>query len=238
VELIVKPSDTRTRRFVEYRVGGWSEISMINSVDNIFNAGYDEKSQKYAFCMANIQQRIEVINSIALEYTVSMPIVEFIALQLRKILESIALSTLVANVELYKEKRKSFYKDWNARGIMDDLSKINENFYPLPVETILATPSQNIGSLPIKEYGFLKKERYIEAYNFCSNILHTENPFSIKDRNHHNEMNTLFVYCKEAVELLSSHVAVFSDKDAILCILSSSKDNPIQICKLEKEIIS
>jgi hypothetical protein len=213
-------------------------MSLINSGDSMLNAGYDDKSQKYAFCMDIILQRIEVINTIAHEFTATMPIVEFIALQLRKILESIALSTLVANVELYKEKRKSFNKDWHPKRIMDDLSKVNENYYPVPVEVILADSSQNVGSLPVKTSGFLKKERYIEAYDFCSNILHTENPFSIKDRNHNDEMNTLFLYCQEAVELLNSHVAVFSDKDAILCILSSNKDNPIQICKLEKEIIS
>ena len=54
-------------------------------------------------------------------------------LQVRKILELVALSSLVANSKLYTKTYEDFARHYNAELILRDLERINSDFYPRPV---------------------------------------------------------------------------------------------------------
>ena len=102
---------------------------------------------------------------------------ESACLQLRKILELIAMASLIANKEAYSAAHKNFAKHWNAKRIFKDLERINPDFYPRPV---IAVPAESPGTdLHFKERDndFLSKDEFIEVYTKCSTILHAENPF-------------------------------------------------------------
>src|SRR6267154_4901847 len=59
--------------------------------------------------------------------------VESVGLQLRKVMELIAFGSLVANKDAYSTMYAEFAKHWNARLLLRDLARINQDFYPKPV---------------------------------------------------------------------------------------------------------
>lgn len=61
--------------------------------------------------------------------------IEFMTLQIRKIIEHIAMGNLIANKELYEEYSAKFSSNWNARYIFRDLERLNFKFYPEPVKS-------------------------------------------------------------------------------------------------------
>ena len=78
---------------------------------------YNIEMDLYYNCLYEIKRRIEVIAAhINRELTERYKIVEveFICLQFRKILELIALLSLVANKELYAEQHSKFRKHYHA----------------------------------------------------------------------------------------------------------------------------
>tara|TARA_R110002124_G_scaffold89216_2_gene228293 strand:- start:3947 stop:4258 length:312 start_codon:yes stop_codon:yes gene_type:complete len=57
---------------------------------------------------------------------------EVIALNIRKILESIAYSSMVASKEKYAQAHSKFEKHYKAKQILEELEKLHPQFYPRP----------------------------------------------------------------------------------------------------------
>ena len=88
---------------------------------------------QYADCMEEIKKRTTVVNGFLIrEYHAKyvQTTAESICLQIRKILELIALGSLVANRPEYQKYRKNFRRDWNAKRILETLERANPNLYP------------------------------------------------------------------------------------------------------------
>ena len=99
--------------------------------------------------------------------------IEVIYLQFRKILEMIALGSLVANKEVYSQARADFAKDWNAELIMKDMGRVNPNFYPVP---IIQQPSSTPGvkmDLINRTNDYLTKDDLVVLYKKCGAIMHS-----------------------------------------------------------------
>ena len=60
-------------------------------------------------------------------------VLETVSLQLRKMLELIALGSLVANKKEYEKRYSNFSKAWNAELLLKDLARINPDFFPIAV---------------------------------------------------------------------------------------------------------
>jgi hypothetical protein len=101
-------------------------------------------------------------------------------LQFRKILELIALASLVANKDEYSKIRTRFETDWHAERILDTLEKANPLFYPRPSKQVLDRNTQKVIALEPITSGFLEKHDFIELYRLCSELMHSRNPFSSK----------------------------------------------------------
>ena len=139
----------------------------------------DELIQKYIACMEEIKKRTNVVTGfirgeINSKYLITTA--ESTALQIRKVLELIALSSLVANHEQYRKQRVHFRKDWNAKRILDTLASVNPKFYPVPTKQVWI--SEGIYDTPNVESGYLTQDDFIELYDKCSAMLHSTNPFS------------------------------------------------------------
>ena len=141
----------------------------------------DEKI--YCRCMEEVKARMNLVlgflsshRSTGSEITNT----EFVCLQVRKILELIALGSIAPNKAKHAEHREKFHKDWNARTILRDLERINPDFYPVPVKQIQSTIAgvdhhfENVSS------GFLTKSDFLKVYKKCGGVLHAENPFGQK----------------------------------------------------------
>jgi len=138
---------------------------------------------KYRNVMEEIKARVLVISSFIKEVRTTgndVTDAEFISLQFRKILELIALGSMVSNKEKYSEIRVRFERDWNAKNIIGDLSRINPEFYPRPViKTESADPAVDYHFEQIKS-GYLSKTEFLKLYEKCGGLLHAENPFGGK----------------------------------------------------------
>lgn len=133
---------------------------------------------KYCEVMEEVKRRVEVVYSFlsgTQHALYEATTVECIGLQIRKILELIAMGSLVANVESLAIARNSLNKRWHADRILKEIERANPDFYPRP---IIEFP----GVGPIKSRwedrtgDVLTREEFNEVYGRCGSILHAENP--------------------------------------------------------------
>lgn len=123
--------------------------------------------------MELIKKRIEVVLFFESRqgsslYTIST--IESVYLQFRKILELIAMASLIANKEVYAREHANFDSHWNARRMFASLERLNPDFYPHPIV------ESGSGILDKKD-GFLTKADFITLYGACGEIMHTNNPY-------------------------------------------------------------
>src|SRR3989442_14231436 len=126
-----------------------------------------EDTSRYIKCMQEVRARLKLIESVtAKQLTTGQPFsdVEFVFLQLRKILELIAFASLSANKEQYSAAHAKFATHWNAKRMLADLEKVNPDFYPTPSAppVIYPTPSAiQMKHVPAIADGFLTKDDFI-----------------------------------------------------------------------------
>ncbi|QIR76220.1 hypothetical protein FA592_08225 [Sulfurospirillum diekertiae] len=167
----------------------------------------DKEREKYASVMNEIKRRTNVVYAFlngernAMYQAVN---IELMCLQIRKILELIALSSLVANQKIFLRQVQNLKKMWNAKLILKDIERLNPDFYPNP---IYEKPSDLEGVendlINIKE-GYLNKEDFIKAYDACGKILHAENPLGHKIDYKYYETNIL-IWMGKIKLLLNCH---------------------------------
>ena len=139
--------------------------------------------KQYADLMDEVKRRVVVIDAFGCRSATTPFVptnVESVYLQLRKILELIAMGSLVANKVEYSKVYSEFSKCWNAKYLLRDIERINPNFYPQP---IIEKPSSEFGvkmKWENKKDGFLTKEDFLKLYEKCGKILHAANPFGSK----------------------------------------------------------
>lgn len=104
---------------------------------------------------------------------------ELVYLQFRKILEEIAFSSLAANKTEYAALHANFTKHWKAEKILQELEKLNPNFYPQPLES--PTSSPGFHHFDLLSSDFLTREEFAALYDISSQVLHTRNPYSQDD---------------------------------------------------------
>jgi len=179
----------------------------------------DKEREKYSNVMNEIKRRTNVIHSFlngernAMYNAVN---VELICLQIRKILELIALGSLVANQKIFLKKVHNLQKMWNAKLIIKDIERINPDFYPKP---IFEKPSNLEGVvnelIDIKE-GYLSKEDFIKVYDNCGKILHAENPLGNGIDYKYYEQH-IPIWMEKIKVLLNSHtIKLLNDKNMYL----------------------
>jgi hypothetical protein len=133
----------------------------------------------YINCMEEIRDRVNLVQCVGNGQTTTgrqVFDVELVFLQLRKILELIAYASLTANQEKYAAAHAQFSKHWKAKLMLQELEKINPDFYPMPVGLPQLQPNG------VKEYhavldNFLTKDDFALLYDRTSGFLHVNNPF-------------------------------------------------------------
>ena len=186
--------------------------------------------EKYCNLMEEVKKRTLAINGILSgKYTTSFKAtnIEFVYLQLRKILEIIALSSLVANKNEFEKREIKFEKFWNPKFIIKDIERLNPDFYPKPVKEIPSIKPNTKNDLVDISEGFLTKEEFVEIYDKCGKILHTDNPFGSKaDLNEYEKQITSWM--GKIKILLNSHVIKLLDDDNLYLIhMKEKRDNSV-----------
>ena len=184
----------------------------------------------YATCMEEVKKRTEAIKMIYdKKYSTPFPITntEFMALQLRKILELIALGNLVANREQNEKVRAIFQTDWNAKAIIKTIKKINPKYFPIGIRRKPSAISKIKCEWENKIENILTEELFEKAYNEISCLLHSKNPFSNKEEDL-REMNLkILLYMKLIINLLTEHNIKLCNGDILNCTMEAySPENP------------
>lgn len=168
---------------------------------------------QYASLMKEIKLRVKVIDHFSFGggNAVFVPTtVECIYLQLRKVLELIAFGSLVANKKLYAEVHDNFAKHWNAKLLVQDLRRVNPNFYPRAIHEV-APEDPGRGNHFVDRDDSLTEREFVELYERCGRILHADNPFGSKaDWKQYRE--EIMSWRQKLLNLLNSHTIRLIDE--------------------------
>lgn len=153
--------------------------------------------------------------------------IESMCLQIRKILELIALGSLVANKEEFARQNKKFQNLWNARLILKDIQRLNPSFYPHPIEEIPGPPLGVKSDWQEIKTGFLNKDKFVKVYEKCGKITHAENPYGSKIDLAYYEKN-ITVWMEEMKILLNSHtIRLINDENLYLIHMKEDQDDQV-----------
>lgn len=134
--------------------------------------------EMYSNCMEEVRDRIALVHRVMEGFTVGHQAFdqELVFLQLRKTLELVAFASLIANREKYSATYEKFASHWNAERVLNDLEKVNPEFYPIPVNE----PEERDGIKHCSRVAeeFLTKEDFVTLYDKCGKMLHSRNPFT------------------------------------------------------------
>lgn len=153
--------------------------------------------------------------------------VESISLQIRKILELIAMASLVANKKEYEKVYSHFANAWNAEYLLKDLNRINRDFYPKPVIEQPSDDPRIKCRLADREDDYLTKAEFIKVYKKCGAIMHASNPVG-------RRIN--YEYYKQAIpnwrqrikNLLNTHqIRLVNQKGFYLIHMKEDQDNKV-----------
>ncbi len=180
----------------------------------------------YVKLMEEIKFRSEAVHEIIIKTkTTSYPAtnVEFCCLQIRKILELIALANLVANKHHFEEQKAKFEKFWRAKKILEDIEKLNPDFYPKPINEV-EDPNPKIKKrLEDLKDGFLTRDEFVEVYDKCSGVIHATNPYS-SELNFAEYEKDIPNWLSKTRRLLNSHVIRLVNSDNLYLIHMVEKD--------------
>src|SRR5882724_396089 len=96
----------------------------------------DDDRKLYRNCMQEIRFRLSFVRDLRKQNGTGSVVIdkELVFLQLRKMLELIAFASLTANREKYAAAHNTFSRHWKAKAMLEELAKLNPDFYPLPVQ--------------------------------------------------------------------------------------------------------
>jgi len=181
----------------------------------------NEKVAKYSECMEEIKRRVEVVEALlSKSFTTPYAVTnaEFACIQVRKILELLALSSVVANKNELERVQASLERLWNAKDISKTLYSINPNYYPQPIflEGFNGDPN-NTRTRPVKA-GYLTRDDFLNIYSRCGGLLHAQNPFA-KKKEFLETYNAAGSWVIKIKKLLNQHIVNLVDETTMIMVL-------------------
>ncbi|NOS94616.1 MAG: hypothetical protein HOP30_22115 [Cyclobacteriaceae bacterium] len=183
---------------------------------------------KYRNCLFEIKKRTEVIKQFVSKGKTTgylITDVELICLQFRKIIELIALGSLVANKDVYSKERERFKEDWNARLIFQDLERMNPRFYPEPsmqIEKLNTTGEKYFHFEPIKT-GYMTRTDALKIYEKCGGVLHADNPFK-GERDIKEIRNKFSTWATRLITLMNHHSIILNNGHMVVGLMQGRDD--------------
>jgi hypothetical protein len=183
----------------------------------------------YASIMEEVKFRIAAIEALY-QGTVNIHLAlihEMSFLQIRMICELIALGCLVAHGDI--EETTSLQKEWSADKIIDKLSILHADFYPIPIETVTSGEAVFFGV----GGGFSKKEDLLGLYGRCGGMLHRGSLKKILDPNY-REPEAITQQVVAAMNLiyglLRQHTMLLIDRNTVMiCQMIGPENGAVKV---------
>jgi hypothetical protein len=190
---------------------------------------------QYRALMKEIKLRINVIDHLHSGRGNSLYVpttTESMCLQIRKVLELIAFGSLIANKDLYAKVYANFAKSWNAKLLLKDLRRLNQNFYPRAIHEVQPDPP-DIGDHFIDRNDALTQDEFIKIYDKCGAIMHADNPFGSKvDYTYYRD--SILVWLEKIMHLLNSHaVRLVDDSHFYLVHMKEDGHDEVSVYKFQ-----
>lgn len=199
----------------------------------------NQAQNKYRALLIEIKQRTKVVDAFIVQqaHAVFVPTtIESACLQIRKILELVAFGSLVANLEKFAQQHKRFSKYWNASLMLKDIERINPDFFPKPIIQRKCEESGIHVEWEDRPNDYMTKEKFVQVYDKCGAILHSDNPFGSKvDYDYYQ--SALPGWRMELVNLLNVHtIKLVDDRNLYLFQMGSDENAPsyTEFAPLEK----
>ena len=187
--------------------------------------------EKYCNLMEEIKRRMSVIDAFLAGISNAFykaTTIESICLQTRKILELIAMGSLVANKKVFSQTYKNFSKYWNAEYLLKDMERVNPQFYPKPIIEIPSSdPNIKMEWKERNSSEYLTKKEFIKIYKKCGAIMHSGNPYGSQVDYRYYEKN-IPVWRAKIINLLNTHtIQLVNDRNIYLIHMKEERDNKV-----------
>ncbi|WP_298753140.1 hypothetical protein [uncultured Arcobacter sp.] len=191
---------------------------------------------KYLNLLSEIKGRTIVIGNLDIQGSkrVHDVHIEFVCLQIRKILELIAFGSLVSNIKIYSKEYEKFSKFWNAELMLKDMGKININFYPKPLvqkKSEIEGVENDLSSLSEDKY--LTINEFVKVYKKCGAILHSDNPYGSQIDYIYYRRN-IPIWLEKIRMLLNTHEIQLIDDDTLYLMQMGSRKQSPSCTRFEK----
>lgn len=185
---------------------------------------------KYCDLVEEVKKRMVVIDAFisGISHAVYKPTtVESVCLQLRKILELIAMASLVANKEAFSRVYVEFSKYWNAEYLLKDIARVNPDFYPHPIVENKSAQDGISSEWQERMPDYLSKEDFIKLYKKCGAIMHAGNPYGSRVDYKYYEGN-IPSWRQKIINLLNSHtIRLLGDQNIYLIHMKEDQDDKV-----------
>lgn len=188
-----------------------------------------EELKKYLEIMLEIKERLKSIDEL---YAKKVSLgdkyrdVDFMCLQLRKILESICIGSVVMNKKKFEELQRDFISYRPPANFIDQLEKINPDFYPKP---LIQGNRNSDGYLEIfdRKEGFLTKQEIVPIIKELNKFAHSLNPYDEKI-NYEEYLIKIPKWTKKIQMLLHYHlIRLYGSKNFYRIYLYNREDNDV-----------
>lgn len=152
---------------------------------------------------------------------------EVFALNMRKTLELIAFSSLIACKEKYASEHKKFDRHYKAKDILEAVAAINPKFFPVPAKLNDEQPDgvRNL-SLSDSAPNALTRDEFVELYDKCSTVLHAWKPYNPSPKQVDFRLSPI-EWTDKIRDLLNMHyVYLPEEKGFWLCMMRGTSDKP------------
>ncbi len=200
----------------------------------------EKDMDRYCKCMEEIKRRIESMDAILQERCTTgyqATNIEFMCLQIRKILELIALGSLVTNEEEYKKRSKELANNpWNAKVILREIERINPRFYPKPGKQVIDPQSGKLKGLTDVTEEYLTREEFPAVYNKCSDVIHSH-PFFTGTFDYKLLERNIPIWITKIIALLNHHqIQLLNDKEQLWVVMHTAPEGKVHTALMVRRV--
>lgn len=180
--------------------------------------------------MEEVKRRMNVIDALHADngrILYEATAIESIYLQFRKILELVAMGSLVANKKVMTEAYENIEKSWNAEYILKDIKRLNPEFYPKPILEKQSSTPEVVSDWEDRGDDYLTQKEFVKLYKRAGAIAHADNPLG-KKTNYGSYKSQILVWRQKIMNLLNSHqIRLVGDENIYLIHMKEDRDDKV-----------
>jgi hypothetical protein len=176
--------------------------------------------QAYTSVMEEIRRRTDLVSALYDEQIKVMykaTHVESMVLQVRMIVELIALASLAANKAIFGVNQRKFEKHWQPGKIIKDVEALNPKFHPKPLIEVPSKSPEIKTNLVAVTKGYLTPDELVEVHGRCGNVLHARNPYG-KPTDYGAYEKLVLIWMEKINKLLNCHQIQLLDSGRIYIV--------------------